>query len=112
MKSVSESSWGSGRAGVILRTSGFAQAPAPRSQSRNPHGGPAVPGHRAGGVPLDDDHLAAGLPQLEALPLQDDEGFVLDAYKTRSLPWSTETTNVHLSFLARVWAFWGSCRAH
>ena len=28
------------------------------------------------GVPLDDDHLAAGLPQLEGLPLQDDEGLV------------------------------------
>ena len=43
----------------------------------------------ARGVPLDDVHLRPGRPQLETLPLQNDDGF-FPTPKTRSLPWSID----------------------
>jgi hypothetical protein len=50
----------------------------PRSRSRNPHGGPGGMGASRDGMPLDDDHLPAGLTQLADLPPQNDEGVILN----------------------------------
>jgi hypothetical protein len=82
-----------------IRGSRGSEGPAGRQRSRNPHGGPAESGYP-------EQHslwmTCTGVPEARSsrtCPSKTTMGSS-DAPKTRSLPWSTDATRVHLSFLA------------